>query len=47
MLRSHIKSAVRYFNKWGWFFDAERRAMNRKILDEIKEMNRTKGILGD
>ena len=47
MLRSHIRSAVRYFNKWGWFFDAERRTMNRKILDEIKEMNRTKPIRGD
>ena len=35
MLRSHIRSAVRYCNKWGWFFNVERRAMNRKILEEI------------
>ena len=35
MLWAHIKSAVRYFNKWGWFFDKERRDMNRRILREI------------
>ena len=35
MLKAHIKSAVRYFNKWGWFFDRERREMNRQILGEI------------
>lgn len=39
MLRVHITSAVRYFNKYGWFFDQERRQMNRKILQEIREMN--------
>jgi GT2 family glycosyltransferase len=31
----HIKSAVTYFNKWGWFFDKERCEMNKKILNEI------------
>ncbi len=35
MLIVHIKSAVRYFNKWGWVFDRERGEMNRKILREI------------
>ena len=35
MLWAHIKSAVRYFNKFGWFFDRERREMNRRILNEI------------
>ena len=35
MLLEHIKSAVKYFNKWGWFFDKERKQMNRQILDEI------------
>ena len=39
MLAAHIKSAVRYFNKFGWLFDSERRAMNKKILSEIKEMS--------
>ena len=28
---THIKSAIRYFNKWGWFFDAERREVNRHL----------------
>lgn len=35
MLFAHIKSAVRYFNKYGWFFDSERKKMNQKILEEI------------
>lgn len=25
----HIASAVKYFNKWGWFFDKERKKINR------------------
>ena len=36
MLVAHIKSAVRYFNKFGWFFDKERRVMNQRILSEVK-----------
>lgn len=36
MLLIHIKSAIHYFNKWGWFFDKERNEMNKKILDEIQ-----------
>ena len=39
MLAAHIKSACRYFNKFGWIFDRERRKMNKKILGEIKEMS--------
>ncbi len=35
MLRSHIVSACRYFNKYGWLVDRERREMNRKILREL------------
>lgn len=38
MLIAHIKSAIHYFNKWGWFFDNERRIMNKAILKEIEEM---------
>ena len=38
MLLAHIKSAIRYFNKFGWFFDAERRTMNRQILCELRDM---------
>lgn len=25
-----IKSAIKYFNKWGWFFDSKRRMWNKK-----------------
>ena len=35
MLAAHIQSAIRYFNKWGWLFDRERRAWNRQILESI------------
>lgn len=42
MLFVHIKSAIHYFNKWGWFFDNERKQMNKKILEEIREMNSKK-----
>lgn len=35
MLFEHIKSAIKYFNKFGWFFDKERRDMNEKVLGEI------------
>lgn len=29
MLWIHIVNMCRYFNKWGWFYDPERRMMNR------------------
>ena len=35
MLLCHIKSAVRYFDKYGWLFDKERHQMNDQILKEI------------
>lgn len=28
----HITSAIRYFNKWGWFNDDERKLINERIL---------------
>jgi len=31
MLRIHIQNMCRYFNKWGWFFDKERRLFNRSL----------------
>lgn len=46
MLMVHIKSAIHYFNKWGWFFDKERSSMNKKILTEIKEMNELNSKVG-
>jgi GT2 family glycosyltransferase len=35
LLRYHICSAVKYFNKWGWFFDAARKKVNKKMLQEL------------
>lgn len=28
----HIKSAIKYFNKWGWLFDKERKLVNKKFI---------------
>lgn len=32
LLYQHIRSAVLYFNKWGWIRDKERHRINQKIL---------------
>ncbi|MDP5158294.1 MAG: glycosyltransferase family 2 protein [Flaviramulus sp.] len=32
LLMYHIKSAIKYFNKWGWIFDRERTLINKKTL---------------
>lgn len=41
MLKVHMTSAVKYFNKYGWFFDAERKKMNAEIMEELKKLYRT------
>ena len=33
MLRIHIVNMIRYFNKWGWIYDPERRDFNRTITE--------------
>ena len=35
MLWIHIKNIAMYFNKWGWFFDAERRKINKTVKGKI------------
>lgn len=35
LLAHHIRSAILYFNKWGWFFDRERRSLNAKCLIQL------------
>ena len=30
LFRLHLSSAIRYFNKWGWLFDRDRRVRNRR-----------------
>jgi GT2 family glycosyltransferase len=32
LLLFHIKSAIKYFNKWGWMLDKERRRINKETL---------------
>lgn len=34
MLIMHIKSIVKYFNKWGWFFDKKRRQRNQYCISQ-------------
>jgi hypothetical protein len=31
-----ISSAVTYFNKWGWFYDSERKTINSEALSQFK-----------
>jgi len=35
LLLNHIVSAVKYFNKWGWLFDPQRKAVNQKTLKRL------------
>ncbi|MBT8579345.1 glycosyltransferase family 2 protein [Polynucleobacter paneuropaeus] len=35
MLWIHIINVVKYFNKWGWIFDKDRRVVNTKALMEL------------
>jgi GT2 family glycosyltransferase len=35
LLQYHICAAVKYFNKWGWFFDKERRMINKRALKAV------------
>lgn len=35
MCKIHIINMLRYFRKWGFFFDSERRRMNRTLFDSL------------
>ncbi len=35
MLWIHSINMIKYFNKWGWIFDSERRQINEKILKQF------------
>lgn len=35
LLKYHISSVVKYFNKWGWFFDKKRKLINKQVLTEL------------
>ena len=32
----HIYNLIKYFNKWGWFFDNERRNINKDTLKQLE-----------
>lgn len=34
LLGRHVKSACKYFSKWGWFFDSERDLINARALNQ-------------
>lgn len=36
LLLIYLKSAILYFNKWGWFFDKNRRRINKRTLDQFR-----------
>lgn len=38
LLKYHIDSAIKYFNKWGWFFDHERSLINLLAIKRAKEL---------
>ena len=41
LLKYHICSVVKYFNKWGWVFDKERRDWNKQLLKELSYNKKT------
>ncbi|WP_041434038.1 hypothetical protein [Thermocrinis albus] len=36
LLAYHIESAIKYFNKWGWFIDRERDLINKRTLEKLR-----------
>ena len=38
LMMFHIKSAIKYFNKWGWFFDKERKIKNDEMRKRYKNL---------
>lgn len=37
MLWIHITNMCKYFNKWGWFMDNERRLFNRNLIEQVSK----------
>lgn len=38
MLFIHIYNIIKYFNKWGWFFDRERTIINKETIRRLKRL---------
>ncbi|MDC7711984.1 glycosyltransferase family 2 protein [Vogesella indigofera] len=45
LLLIHIRSAILYFNKWGWFFDRDRSSLNKMCLNKLPSISSTNSIL--
>lgn len=39
MLKIHMENMIRYFNKWGWIFDKERKQWNAQLLKDLGYKN--------
>lgn len=39
LLKHHIQSAIKYFNKWGWVIDKQRDKFNQKLLTDLVSGN--------
>lgn len=37
LLKIHMLSAIKYFNKWGWLFDKQRKRLNYNVLKQINK----------
>lgn len=35
LMKMHLASSIKYFNKWGWLFDFERAAINNRVLNSV------------
>lgn len=46
MFRIHAINMVKYFNKWGWFYDPQRKDYNKKLRESIKYLPEEKRIKG-
>ena len=38
LFKHHIVSALKYFNKWGWFFDKKRKVRNQQCLADLEKL---------
>lgn len=38
LFKHHIVSALKYFNKWGWFFDKKRAVRNKQCLRDLESL---------
>lgn len=44
LLGHHVRSAIAYFNKWGWFFDCQRYHYNQQCLKSIPMKEDTRSL---